>query len=707
MFSSFVLLSHLFFGDAVAATTSVPMSAWLAVEIEEQQQMNFQADKVVALLTEACDSGHKSSCRWKKAREKLPKAPNGQVLYANRVAYFSDLCVEKDPWGCVVSGWHDTQQEHIPGIAFRSADNWDRGYLKTQSVCSALEWRPCLEMAKLDLLDTDTSTRIHAVQIITEACTNQDAQGCFLLGIVQGEGVEMVSSPSKAEHSFRFACEHGLAKACTELGLVQLATATDFADASKVVSLYQQACEGGSTTACSSLGYHYEQGLGVDRNLVSAVQYYQLACTNHYPEACDKLGVLYSEGRGVKLDKTKAEELFSSSCDAGNPFACYNLAAMWEQQKRIEDAREKLAIACGYGSGRACFTYGLWAEKGKGGPVALDVATTSYHNGCQLEYALACVNGGILEYTAGRTIEAGNLYKDGCAYGNLAACASYALLLETGDGVTQDVNLARELYKQACDGGDERACHRWKDLQGSVDDLLKQCTAGKLSSCYDAAQRLETQGLSPGDSNAQIVANQQKAFTLVSGACAKGHQLSCVKQAYYYLEAIGTTANQEKAFALYDTACSKREAKGCHAVGLMYAEGRYVSRDTNKAIEHLRMACGLEEGNSCAAAAYLARTQNPPDFQSSLELSRQGCAMNNLDACAQEAYIYTQSPRQDYAQAVSLFKTNCAKNHAKSCYNYAAMLHHGQGIEANPAEAYKVMEYACLLGDEQACQVIK
>ena len=240
--------------------------------------------------------------------------------------------------------------------------------------------------------------------------------------------------------------------------------------------------------------------------------------------------------------------------------------------------------------------------------------------------------------------------------------------------------------------GDENACGRFYKLQGTVDDLVEQCRRGKLQSYCKAASRYEL-----GQSAVQ---NQTQAFEMVDYGCSQGHARSCVKQGYYYLQGVGTAVDLERSRALYEKACSAKDAKGCHGLGLMYAEGRGVEQDISVAVKMLGIACEMKEGVSCGAASYLLRSQTSPDLASSLMYAQKGCGYGNLDACAQ-TFIYTQSPRINFPQAAHLFKEDCSRNHAKSCFNYAAMLHQGQGVPSDPQEAFRVMKHACVLGDAE------
>ena len=685
------------FGLFVVSTVfaEVPQAAWSAVEVQFHQQSMREDILVATYLAQACKEGHKLSCQWNKKRKKWDEAA--------LETWLMDQCTSKqEPVACTVQGWKQSQLPIAPGIPHKSASDWD-GALTTFAIVCEEESRGCVELARLELADVSQSVQNQALGRFQDACNEGNAEGCYSYGILLAEGVFQAPDVSQATGLLLQTCEKGHAKSCAQMGLITLGQASNQEDAVTSTKFYQQGCELGSTEGCFGWAQHLEQGIGTNINLTQAAQLYERACTNFHAESCDKLGILYSEGRGVQSDMEKALSLFEQGCTAENPYSCYNIAAIYEQSNSLAKALTYLSRSCALGSGRGCFTYGLWLEQGKGTDIDLDTALNAYGKGCSLEYGQACVNGGILSYRAGRFEEAFSLYQTGCNLGvsgeRNGSCASYAMMLETGEAGVQNTDLARDLYQRSCAQGDQNACSRFYKLQGTVDDLVDQCRKGKLQSCYQAASRYEL-----GQSAVQT---QTQAFEMVEYGCSQGHARSCVKQGFYYLQGVGTDVDLEKSRTLYEKACSQKDPKGCHGLGLMYAEGRGVEQNISVAVKMLGTACEMKEGVSCGAASYLLRSQTSPDLASSLMYAQKGCEFGNLDACAQEAFIYTQSPRVNLPQAAHLFKENCSRNHAKSCFNYAAMLHQGQGVASDPQEAFRVMKHACVLGDGEACAILQ
>lgn len=675
---------------------SIPSSAWRAAEREHYQEAIYDEEIIVELLTAACKEKHKPSCQWNKKRRKI-----GSDIKAKK-EYFAASCEKGDAWSCVVSGWHHSQLPNLPGLPNANAKDLTIGETQFLKACNAGEARGCLEVLKLQFITKEISSFAPILQDLTQYCQNEDAESCYTLGYFHAQAIGTVENKTKAEELFSRSCQLGLGKGCSNQALIMLDRASNFEQSKEVVTLYEKGCTLGSSDSCRWLGQHFEEGLGTARDETQAAKYYELACISYHPEACDKLGLLYAEGRGVKQNAEKANALFEKACKAENPFSCYNLAAALEAQTppNLERARSLLSKSCVYGSGRACFTYGLWQENGKGGGIDTGSSLQSYGRGCELEYGPACLNGGIVAYKNSSFTQAANLYERGCNLGEMGACASFALLLESGEGVAANNILAVQYYQKACDAGDRKSCDRFLLLQGDIESLYQKCTKqsdGKA--CYDAALRYEQ-----GKFNVQNLAS---AVELAEIGCQKKYYRSCSKLAYYNLEGLGIDQNEKRAFELYKWACDQKESTGCHALGLLYTEGRSVEKNSQTGARYLSLACELGQGSSCGVMALLYRMQTPPNIQEALRSAQKGCQVGDLDSCSQEAFIYTQAPRTDLPKAASLFKRYCAQNHAKSCFNYAVMLYNGQGVSIDKQQSLKVMEYSCTLGYAEACKTLQ
>ncbi|WP_050431217.1 tetratricopeptide repeat protein [Chondromyces crocatus] len=132
-----------------------------------------------------------------------------------------------------------------------------------------------------DVVSIDTE---RATGLFREACTENSARGCLLLGdayhqgILQGEEEETIA--------YRHACEAGANLGCLAAGRAYLGGRGVGADAVLAAQLFRRICERGNAPACVELGHLYVQGEGVPRDPLRATDLYTKACKLGFDEGC-------------------------------------------------------------------------------------------------------------------------------------------------------------------------------------------------------------------------------------------------------------------------------------------------------------------------------------------------------------------------------------------------------------------------------------
>jgi uncharacterized protein len=148
-----------------------------------------------------------------------------------------------------------------------------------------------------------------------------------------------------------------------------------------------------------------------------------------------------------------------------------------------------------------------------------------------------------------------------CAQDHAEACAHLGLLHESGQALAYDPARARELYQQACDGGDAGGCA----------DLARVYTANaRCGRGYQAAQQLS-----------------EKAFSLAEASCETGNQSSCVYLGSFYENGVGVERDPAKALSIYQASCDTNYVDGCLFLGLAHSN----TLAFEKAEAPLQMAC--------------------------------------------------------------------------------------------------------------------
>lgn len=143
--------------------------------------------------------------------------------------------------------------------------------------------------------------------------------------------------------------------------------------------------------------------------------------------------------------------------------------------------------------------------------------------------------------------------------------------------------------------------------------------------------------------------------------CAKRDGASCLRQAVFEGEDL----------PLLKRACDLRHAPGCVALGRRLEKGGDADRHT-KAVALYEDACKAKEQDGCLRLGEL------------LELG-------------------VGKVTKDPERATSLFRTGCEAGHEPSCVAQAMALAKGTGGVADPAEARRRLERACVDGSATAC----
>jgi TPR repeat protein len=135
--------------------------------------------------------------------------------------------------------------------------------------------------------------------------------------------------------------------------------------------------------------------VGNGHAVAAAAPAFERDCARGDAVACNNLGVSYFRGDAVAPDAAKARGLFERACSAGSLEACNNLGALQE-------------------------------HAAAGDPE--------------------------------RLFEAAQLYQRACDGGAPLGCSNLGALYARGEGVEQNLDLARQLFAAGCESGNDVAC---------------------------------------------------------------------------------------------------------------------------------------------------------------------------------------------------------------------------------------------------------
>ncbi|MFA6137401.1 MAG: tetratricopeptide repeat protein [Sulfurimonas sp.] len=110
-----------------------------------------------------------------------------------------------------------------------------------------------------------------AKKLWQEDCKKGNAEYCFNIGYMYGQGYSVERNSKKAFEFYLKACTSGYSEGCSSLGWEYQINAEDI----KAIELYLKACENGNDRGCSLLGAMYENGYGVEKNYDKALILYK------------------------------------------------------------------------------------------------------------------------------------------------------------------------------------------------------------------------------------------------------------------------------------------------------------------------------------------------------------------------------------------------------------------------------------------------
>ena len=378
---------------------------------------------------------------------------------------------------------------------------------------------------------------------------------------------------------------------------------------------------------------------------------FRVACDGGNLNACVRLGDRYRDGMGVPFDLSEARRLLGRGCNAGDFEACGDLAAVQFYRGSLEEI-----------------------------PKAIELLRKS----CDRDYPFGCLR-------LARLVEAGASIDRSAARGNA--------LFHRG----------RALLEDRCKKNEPNAC--W-----SLGGLLR---AGKGGA-----------------------ADPARGITLIRKACEDGEPRACTTLGMAYVDGKDVAKDAAKGLGLLGKACDQEAWRGCALLGYFHHDGKLVAQDLGKATELTARACDHGDAVGCQLAGMLDRDDVAPhDWSKALAEFQRACELGNSQVCEYVPRFYRVSHRADMDGAAALhdlelachrsaywgclrlgtlasstgdeagalrwFRMGCGAKRGEACEGLAGLYRDGVGVPVDPAEAARLMEQACKLGDKDACKATK
>ena len=273
--------------------------------------------------------------------------------------------------------------------------------------------------------------------------------------------------------------------------------------------------------------------------------------------------------------------------------------------------------------------------------------------------------------------DAETLYHRACEQGDASACSVLALMFETGEGVTRDLERAAGLYRRACE----------------LDDM-EACTI--LGSMYHRG--------------AGVPRDLVRAVSLHERSCDGGEPIGCESLGFMYEEGTGVIVDHTRAAAAYRAACEDGLASGCNRIGMMLQSGSGVAADPVAALELFTRACDGGELTACVnlGVGYEVGDGVEQDLGVAFALYEHACDSGEMLGCVNLGSLYRtgRGVAPDARTAASLYRRACDGGEALGCFNLGTSYQGGVGVPQDVVNAIGFFQRACDAGHEIGCRLL-
>jgi uncharacterized protein len=602
-----------------------------------------------------------------------------------------------------------------------------RARAAAQRACD-LDVAHCAALA--DLLDRGPADEQQPVsELVAAACARGSAQACYRAGArrrAAGAGAAGPEALAAGVALWNRACELGSAEACGDLGFLYYRGADIPVDLRRAFVLHGEACARGHGPACFYAGEQIDTGRdGTDQARPSeAVAYYEASCALQHGPGCIRLARFLLRGTAVPADPERGRTLLERSCDFGDGNACVELGNLYYRAEGV--AKDELVAAlaferaCSLGIAQPCFWLDSLFARGQATEEQRAHAASSLRQAC----AGAPPNEGACRALAGLHIAGGllvaknqregfGLINDSCARGDQLSCSRLAQLYRDGIGVVRDVDRAKQLFKEQCDGAAPQACvwlglQLWRErkYEDAVRLFGRSCDEGEGHACALL-----------GDAHASargVTWDMAAATRLYERGCELQEPAACAALGRVFEHGFAAAADPARAFEYYQKGCTPTSSAGCGPLGRMLLHRAGHAANLGRGVAELERACADDSTMAAAACWTLAdhHRDSAADseyrvaalIQRAFDLARK-CSVDDSSAQHLLGLMYrhgvgvVRSPEQ----AADAFEAACAGYDPLGCRDAGQLFFAGEGVDRDYERAQVYFQRACAAGLRDEC----
>jgi TPR repeat protein len=509
----------------------------------------------------------------------------------------------------------------------------------------------------------------------------------------------------------------------------------------RALSIFKYAANHGCLDTQLLFSKMYDKGdhLHIDSN--EAFQYYTQAAKHGNSEAIYKVGYMYLEGRGIKQEYIKAHKYITQAAEKGCPDAKSLLVTpIKEAIKNIDYLKvlKMFEVATLKGTASLEYNVGYFYENGFYNHNSQTIIEEDFFKALEWYRLAAKKNNPEAIFKLGTFYQIGKLcqnssvavryYKKGAELEHFDSFYALAQFYLVGEGVTEDVEMAFNLFSQAASLGHPGARSVLSLLYG-FDNMVDISLADK-----SIKKMMEE----VGNNGNVVVQYRLRCYYEFSGdtkLAIRWYELATqgkLTDAYYRLGRIYETKKYQsfpKAIELYEAASDNYHDKATYKIAQLYHYGIGVSQNYSTAFHLYTKAADL--GNWSATALLDIKQvfkRNCVDTSSDTESSNNTAIGNKLlnltseefnelllmhEGIAKHAdanqqynmgYVYEnylETP--DYEKAFQWYSIAASRSHKETIHRLGLFYLNGDGVLQNQIMAVEEFKKAMDLGSANAC----
>jgi len=345
------------------------------------------------------------------------------------------------------------------------------------------------------------------------------------------------------------------------------------------------------------------------------------------------------------------------------------------------------------------------------------------------------------------------IFKDKCLSGDMQGCYRVGRAYWNGDGVKENLGLAKNFFDLACEGEYYRSCGKLAGIYLGEKLFFKKPNFSKAKHFAKIAcehqigmgcsiiYMIHKEGL--GVKKNKLVAKEYSLKTikyyrksceqkidsqLCKSKVCEDIGFDCGQIAWHYSQGKGVGKNIKKAIQYYKRGCQLGDTESCSSLGYHYQYGKGVKPNLKEAAKYYDKACILKDKSSCFTLGmwyhYGEKGIILKDLKKAKEYYQKACEFGNKDACKTAKGLHVEkfcdglTENQCYKKCADyyasgkkknlhivrrIFENGCNKNNEKTCFSLGFMFFEGKGVDLNHKIALKYFKKSCRLGLGRAC----